>query len=98
MSSVCVEVLLFHFHDWRPELASIQVTMTKLSLELIHMFLVLATQGASLKFVSLVAEQFSVHRTISTSGEMLFSPLELISLLLTLPAGAGAVAKPGLSL
>lgn len=98
MSSVCVEVLLFHFHDWRPELASIQVTMTKLSLELIHMFLVLSAQGASLKFVSLVAEQFSVHRTISTSGEMLFSPLELISLLLTLPAGGGAVAKPGLSL
>lgn len=49
--------------------------------------------------ICFVAEQkLSVNRTVSTSGEMFFSLLELISVLLARPAGKGAVSKPGLSL
>lgn len=106
MSSVYVEVLLFHLNDRRLELASLKVNVTKLSLDPIHVLLILAIQEASLKAVclsesagaiSFMAEQkLLVNRILSTSGEMLFSLLELISLLLTRPAGRGAVGKPGL--
>lgn len=51
MSSVYVEVLLFHLNDRRPELASVKVNVTKLSLDPIHVLLILAIQGASLKAV-----------------------------------------------
>lgn len=95
MSSVYVEVLLFHLNDGRPELASIKVNVTELSLDLVHVFhfsnprsvtegsLCLSEGAGSTSFV---AEQKLPVNT-GSSGEMLFSLSELISLLLTHPAG-----------
>lgn len=51
MLCVYVGVLLFHLNEQRPELASVKVNVPKLSLDLIHLFLLLVIQGASLKEV-----------------------------------------------